>query len=108
MLRLAEQTLLPSLQETSCTLHARNITAMLTLSYKVCWKVGLEEVLVFKGVVQLPIGHAAALKPAVKDVLHALELPLALLAGNGEVVNEVAVQICDLHQCGHSSVQVLV
>ena len=108
MLRFFEQTLLPSLQETSYTLHAPKRTAMLTLSYKVCWKIGLKEVLVLKGVVQLPIGHAAALEPAVKDVLHALELPLALLAENGEVVNEMAVQICDLHRCGHSSVQVVV
>ena len=56
---------------------------------------------------QLPIGHAAALKPAVKDVLHALELPLALPAWDGEVVNEVAVQICDLHKNEQISVQVV-
>ena len=84
-------------------MHAEERTAKLTLSYKVCREVGLEEVFVLKGVVQLPIGHAAALKPAVKDVLHALELPLALLAGDGEVVDEVAVQIGDLHWCKQSA-----
>lgn len=68
----------------------------LAFSNKVSREVALEEVLVLKGVVQLAVGHAAALKPAVKNLLHSAQHPLALLAGNGDVVNEVPVQICHL------------
>ena len=57
----------------------------------------LKEALVGKGVMQLPIGHAAALKPAVKDVLHPAQLALALAAGDCEVVDLVPVEVCDLH-----------
>ena len=54
---------------------------------------------------QLAVGHAATLKPAVKDLLHAVQLPLALLAGDGDVVYEVPVQVCHLqaHVTGHMS-----
>ncbi len=45
---------------------------------------------------QLAIGHAATLKPAVKDFLHTVQLTLALLAGDGDVVYEVPVQVCHL------------
>ena len=69
----------------------------LTFCYKVSREVGLEEVLVLKGVVQLGVGHAAALKPAVEDLVYALQGRAPFLAGNGQVVDEVAVQICDLH-----------
>jgi len=46
--------------------------------------------------VQLAIGHAATLKPAVEDLLHAVQVTLALLAGDGDVVYEVPVQVCHL------------
>ena len=42
---------------------------------------------------QLAIGHAATLKPAVKDLLHPVQLTFALLAGDGDVVYEVPVQV---------------
>ena len=45
---------------------------------------------------QLAIGHAAALKPAVEDLLHSVQVPLALLAGDGDVVYKVSVQVCHL------------
>ena len=64
---------------------------------KVSGEVALKELLVLKGVVQLAVGHAAALKPAVKHLLHSMQVPLALLAWDGDVVNEVPVQICHLH-----------
>ena len=68
-----------------------------TFSHEVSREVGLEEVLVLEGIVQLGVGHAAALKPAVKDLVYALQGRAPLLAGDGQVVDEVAVQICDLH-----------
>jgi len=46
--------------------------------------------------VQLAIGHAATLEPAVKDLLHAVQVTLALLAGDRDVVYEVPVQVCHL------------
>ena len=73
----------------------------LAFSNKVSREVALKEVLVLKGVVQLAVGHAAALKPAVKDLLHPPQHPFALLAGNGDVVDEVPVQICHLHKAAH-------
>ncbi len=56
----------------------------------------LEEALVLEGVVQLPVRHAAALKPAVEDVLHAAQHAPALAAGDGQVVDVVPVQVRDL------------
>lgn len=67
-----------------------------TFCYKVSWEVAFKEFLVLKGVVQLAVGHAATLKPAVKHLLHSVQVPLALLAGNYDMVYEVPVQICDL------------
>lgn len=67
-----------------------------TFCYEVSWKVALKEGLVLKGVMQLAVGHASALKPAVKDLLNTAQISLALLAGDGDVVNEVPVQICHL------------
>jgi len=57
--------------------------------------------------VQLAIGHAATLKPAVKDLLDAVQLTLALLAGDGDVVYEVPVQVCHLqaHVTCHQDAQ---
>ena len=69
-----------------------------TLSHKVGGEALLKELGVFKWVVQLSIGHAAALKPAVKDLVHASQLALPLPAGNGHVVDQVPVQICHLRQ----------
>ena len=45
---------------------------------------------------QLAVGHAATLKPAVKHLLNAAQVSPALLAGDGDVVDEVPVQICHL------------
>lgn len=67
-----------------------------TFGNKVSREVALEELLVLEGVVQLAIGHAATLKPAVKHLLHAAQLPLALLARDSDVINEVPMQICHL------------
>ena len=68
-----------------------------TFSDKVRWEgAPLKEALVFKGVVQLSVGHAAALKPAVKHIFHPSELPFPLATWNGEVVNLVPVQVRDL------------
>jgi len=50
--------------------------------------------------VQLAIGHAATLKPAVEDLLHPVQLTLALLAGDGDVVYEVPVQVSYLQTHG--------
>ena len=72
-----------------------------TFCHKVGRKVALEELLVLKGVVQLAVGHAATLKPAVKHLLHSMQVPLALLAGNSDVINEVPVQISHLQSHGH-------
>ncbi|KAA6429736.1 MAG: hypothetical protein FRX49_00169 [Trebouxia sp. A1-2] len=63
-----------------------------TFSHKVSREVALKKVLVLKGVVQLAVRHAATLKPAVKHLLHPVQLTLALLAGDGDVVYEVPVQ----------------
>ena len=68
-----------------------------TFGDKVCWEATtLKEALLFKWVVQLAIGHAAALKPAVKDIFHPSQLPFASAAWNGKVINLVPVQIFDL------------
>lgn len=67
-----------------------------TFSHKVSREVALKKVLVLKGVVQLAVRHAATLKPAVKHLLHPVQLTLALLAGDGDVVYEVPVQVCHL------------
>jgi len=68
-----------------------------TFSDKVCREASIvEEVLVLEGVVQLTIRHAPTLKPAVKDVLHPAQHTPALAAGDGEVVDLVAVEVCDL------------
>lgn len=71
---------------------------MPTFCYKVSREVAFKEFLVLEGVMQLAVGHATTLKPAVKHLLHSVQVPLALLAGNGDVVYEVPVQICHLHQ----------
>eukprot|EP00967_Tisochrysis_lutea_P011662 scaffold13105_cov21-Tisochrysis_lutea.AAC.1 len=47
----------------------------------------------------LCVGHAAALKPAVKHVVHTAQRAFALAARDGEVVDEVAVQVSDLGTC---------
>ena len=67
-----------------------------TFSYKVGGEVALKELLVLEWVVQLAVGHAATLKPAVKHLLHTTQLALALLAGDGDVVNEVPMQVSHL------------
>ena len=67
-----------------------------TFSYKIGGEVALKELLVLKGVVQLAVGHAATLKPAVKHLLHTMQLPLALLAGDSDVVDEVPMQVSHL------------
>lgn len=67
-----------------------------TFSYKVGREVALKELLVLKRVVQLAVGHAATLKPAVKHLLHTMQLPFALLAGDGDVVDEVPMQVSHL------------
>ena len=69
-----------------------------------CDKIGreasaLEEGLVLEGVVQLAVGHASTLEPAIENVLHSAEQPLALTAGDCQVVNLVSMQVSDLrHQ----------
>lgn len=67
--------------------------AGLTLSHKICREVLLEELGVLEGIVQLRVGHAARFKPAVKHLVHAPQHPLALPAGDGQVVDEVPVQV---------------
>lgn len=44
----------------------------------------------------LSIRHAPALKPAIKHVINAAEHTLAAAAGDGDVINEVSVEVCDL------------
>ena len=68
-----------------------------TFSHEVGREVGLEEGPVLEGVVQLGVGHAAALEPAVEHLVDALQGRAPPLAGNGQVVDEVAVQVCRLH-----------
>jgi hypothetical protein len=48
--------------------------------------------------VYLAVGHAAALKPAVEHVVDAPQQALALAAGDGDVVDEVPVQVVNLHK----------
>ena len=55
-----------------------------------------EVVLVLEGVVHLSIGHRATFKPAVKDVIHTPQGPFATRAGDGDVVNEMPVQVTHL------------
>jgi hypothetical protein len=74
------------------------LKAVPTLSNKVCWEVALKELLILKGVVQLRVRHAPRLKPAVKDFIHSPQHALALAAGNGQVVYEVPVQVCNLQK----------
>ena len=76
-------------------LHASSFPAVRrhTFSHKVGREVGLEEALVLEGVVQLGVGHAAALEPAVENLVNALQGRAPLLAGDGEAVNKVPVQI---------------
>ena len=59
-----------------------------------------ELLLVLEGVVSLGVGHGTRLEPAVKDLLDTLELALALLRGDGDVVNLVLVQIVDAGDTG--------
>lgn len=49
----------------------------------------LKQFLVLKGVVALCVGHGTAFKPAVKHLLHPLQIALALLRGDGDVINGV-------------------
>jgi hypothetical protein len=49
----------------------------------------LKQFLVLEGVVALCVGHGTALKPAVKHLLHPLQIALALLRGYGDVINGV-------------------
>ena len=51
---------------------------------------------VLEGVVLGGVGHGTRLEPAVKDLLDTLEGALALLAGDGDVVDLVTVEIVDL------------
>ena len=69
------------------------LEAVPTLSNKVCWEVALKELFVLKGVVQLRVGHAPRLEPAVKDFINSAQHALALAAGDGQVVYEVPVQV---------------
>lgn len=58
---------------------------------------GLFELLdVLEGVVLGSVGHGTRLEPAVKDLLDTFEDTLALLAGNGDVVDFVTMEIVDL------------
>ena len=52
---------------------------------------GLERLLVLEGVVLLRVRHRARLEPAVEDLVDALEGALALLRGELDVVEELAV-----------------
>jgi hypothetical protein len=52
--------------------------------------------LVFKGVVALSIWHRPRLKPAVKHLGDTLQVPLALLGWDNNVVNVLAVQVGDV------------
>mmetsp|Transcript_41508 Transcript_41508/g.130922 ORF Transcript_41508/g.130922 Transcript_41508/m.130922 type:complete len:397 (-) Transcript_41508:157-1347(-) len=58
---------------------------------------GLERLLVLEGVVLLRVRHRARLEPAVEDLVDALEGSLALLRGELDVVDELAVQVAHHH-----------
>lgn len=64
-----------------------------TLSNKVGREVVLKEFDVLEGIVQLGVGHAARLEPAIKHLVHSSQHALALLAGNLQVVDEMPVQV---------------
>mmetsp|Transcript_63686 Transcript_63686/g.184702 ORF Transcript_63686/g.184702 Transcript_63686/m.184702 type:complete len:476 (-) Transcript_63686:842-2269(-) len=55
----------------------------------------LELILVLEGVVLAAVWHGPALEPTVEDLVHALQHALALLRRDGDVVDEVAVEVCD-------------
>ena len=72
----------------------------MTFRNKVCGKAVLEEVRVLKGVVQLRVGHGPALEPAVEHLLHAPQGLAPTGAGDGQAVDEVAVQVGHLPPAG--------
>ena len=68
------------------------------LCHKVCREIVLKKLLVFKRVVLLPVRHGTAFKPAVKDVVYALENAPAGAGRDGQEVDEVAVKVSDLKE----------
>ena len=64
-----------------------------TFCNKVCREAFVEEILVLKGVVQLCIGHGPALKPAVEHLVHAPEGLAPAGAGDGQAINEMAMEV---------------
>ncbi len=63
---------------------------------RLCRSARLKEVLVLERVVDLGDRHGAAFEPAVEDVVHAPQRPAALPRRDGDVVDEVPVQVRDL------------
>ena len=57
-----------------------------------------EKGLVVKGIMDLGVGHAATLEPAVEDVRHAPQDALALARGDGQLVDKVTVQVIHLQE----------
>lgn len=60
-----------------------------TLSNEICRETVLKLLLILEWVVDLSIGHAATLKPAVKHLCHPLQLSLAHPRWNGQPINTV-------------------
>ena len=54
------------------------------LTDKLCRELGLEELLVFKGIMVLRVRHGTAIKPAVDDFRYSLHLLSAVRAGKGQ------------------------
>ena len=63
------------------------------LAYEVRRELGVEYLLVFKGIVPLREGHRARVKPAVDNLADSLHLAAALGTLDGHLVDEGAVKL---------------
>lgn len=82
---------------TTQQIHSLPATCLVqAFSHKVSREIGFKQLLVLKGVMQLSVGHAAALKPAIKDIIHTPQHTITTAAGDCKMVDEVSMQIGDL------------
>mmetsp|Transcript_171978 Transcript_171978/g.551233 ORF Transcript_171978/g.551233 Transcript_171978/m.551233 type:complete len:309 (+) Transcript_171978:1169-2095(+) len=66
------------------------------LSDEVGWESLLEVFLVLERVVLAAVGHGTTLKPAVEHLVDSLQDSLALLGGDGDVIDEMPMDVRDL------------
>ena len=76
---------------------------VLAFCYKICREAIREGLCILKGIVHGGVGHAAGLKPAVEYVVDPPQIPFALLAGDGDAIDVMPVQVCHLRKAGNGA-----